>query len=122
MPKRLLALAAIVLAAACSDTTLPAEERVQARAVGNATLAVTNRGDEPVYYQAMDPSKLAIFYSCTPALCPRLDPGETARVPYAQIALYDAATVQAMVDWFTFEPTPDGGYRQTAYGSVMAEL
>jgi hypothetical protein len=122
MTRRLFALAAIIVAAACSDATLPAEEPVQARAAGNATLAITNRSDEPVYYQVMDPTKFAIFYGCTPEHCPRIAAGATVRVPYAQIAYYEPGSAQAMVDWFTFEQAPDGTYRQKAYGSVIAEL
>lgn len=123
MFRRLAAAAALVVSlAACSDATLPAAEPVDARAAGNATLAITNRTGQPVYYQVMDPSKFAIFYGCTPDLCPRLDAGKTVRVPYAEIAYYEPGSAQAMVDWFTFERAADGTWKQTAYGSVLAGL
>ena len=124
MFRRLAAAAAalIVSLAACSDATLPAAEPIDAHAAGNATLAITNRTSGPVYYQVMDPSKFAIFYGCTPDHCPRIDAGQTVRVPYADIAYYEAGSAQAMVDWFTFERAADGTWKQAAYGSVFADL
>jgi hypothetical protein len=123
MLKRLAVAAALVFSfAACEDPTLPPGEPIRARAAGSATLAITNRGGEPVYFHAMDPSKLAIFYNCTPAQCPRIEPGETVRVPYAAISLYEAGTTQALVDWYTFEEPGDGSYRQKSYGSVLVDL
>lgn len=123
MLKRLALAAAIVFSfAACSQPTLPSDEPIRARAAGSATLAITNRTGEPVYFHAMDPSKLAIFYACTPAHCPRIEPGETVQVPYTQISLYESTTTQALVDWYTFEEPGDGSYRQKAYGSVLADL
>ena len=123
MLKRLFAAAALaVSAAACSDSTLPAGQALQARATGNATLAISNRGDEAVFYYVVDPTELAVFFACTPDQCPRIDPGETVQVPYAAIAYYEPGATQALVDWTQFRAVGDGAYRQTGSGSVLVKL
>jgi hypothetical protein len=111
-----------LLLAACSDPSLPVDARVRARAVGDATLAITNRGGEPVYFHVLDPTRLAIFIGCAPETCPRILPGETVHVPYSAIVSYEPGSTTALVDWSTFERRPDGSYRQTGSGSVPVEL
>jgi len=123
MLKRLAAAAVLALAsAACSDPALPTEQWVRARADGNATLAITNRGGEPVHFKVVDPTHFAIFTACTPTDCPRVRPGETVRVPYSTILYYEPGSTQAMVEWASFTSGEDGSHRQSAYGSVIVGL
>ena len=110
--------AALVLSAACSDTTLPTDEWVRARATGGATLSVTNRGDEPIYVRITDPTVLDISIGCSPQRCTRIGAGQTVRVPYAEIVNYDTGDTQAAVNWWVFSDT--GATRDT--GTLIAEL
>jgi hypothetical protein len=104
MLTRLVAAAALGLAlAGCSNATLPGDERLTARAAGQATLSVTNRGDEPVYVLISDPTELALMMGCTPDTCRRIDAGQTVRVPYAEIEHYTPGDAQAAVSWWVFD-------------------
>jgi hypothetical protein len=119
MLTRLAAAAALSLAfAGCSDPTLPTDEWVRARAEGQATLAVTNRGDEPVHVLISDPTVLALMMGCTPTTCTRIGAGQTVRVPYAQIENYTPGDAQAAVSWWVFD---DGG-TTAAQGTVVVQL
>ncbi|HYW12451.1 MAG TPA: hypothetical protein VE871_10840 [Longimicrobium sp.] len=110
--------ASLALLAACSDTTLPTDQWVRARATGEASLSVTNRGDEPIYVRVSDPTVLDISIGCSPQTCTRIIAGQTLRIPYAQIINYDAGDEQAAVNWWVFSDT--GATRDT--GTVIAEL
>ena len=114
--------AATLALAACSDPALPVAERVQARAAGNAILAISNRGDEAVYVRATDPTVLALQSACSPSTCARVAPGETLRLPYAGIENYDPGDAQASVAWWAFVAESGGTFRETARGSVIADL
>lgn len=104
MLTRLVATAALGLAlAGCSDPALPTDEWVRASAAGQATLAITNRGDEPVYVLLSDPTELALMMGCTPETCRRIGAGQTVRVPYAEIENYTPGDAQAAVSWWVFE-------------------
>jgi hypothetical protein len=118
MLTRLVAAATLSLAfAGCSNPTLSADEWVQASATGQATLSITNRGDEPVYVRVLDPTELALMMACTPEICTRIDPGQTVRVPYAEILNYNPGDAEAAVTWWVFE---DG--TTAAQGTVVAQL
>lgn len=113
-----IAAAALLLLAACSESTLPTGEWVRARATGQSTLAVTNRGDQPIYVRVSDPTVLDVSVGCSPQTCTRLGAGETLRVPYAEIVNYDAGDAQAAVRWWVF-----GANRGTrATGTVVVQL
>lgn len=118
MRRNVVLAAALVLFAACSETMLPTDEWVRARATGQATLSVTNRGDEPVYVRVSDPTVLAFMPGCTPQTCTRISAGQTVRVPYAEIMNYDAGDRQAAVNWWVFADT--GATLDT--GTVVADL
>jgi hypothetical protein len=119
MRTRLVAAAALTLAlAGCSNPTLSTDEWVRARAEGQATLAVTNRGDEPVYVRVVDPTVLMIMIGCSPESCTRIGAGQTVRVPYADIVNYTPDDRQAAVSWWVFE---DGG-TTAAQGTVTVQL
>ena len=102
MLTRLVAAALGLALAGCSNPTLPTDEWVRARAAGQATLSVTNRGDEPVYVLISDPTVLALMMGCTPDTCTRIGPGQTVRVPYADIENYTPEDEQAAVSWWVF--------------------
>lgn len=94
---------AVSTAACCCGVPLPAEEeRIHASAAGGAVLAIENRGDDPVYVQVADPTELALMAGCTPQSCTRIPPGETLRLPYAEITHWDAGDAQAAVNWWVF--------------------
>ena len=118
MRRHLAAPAALVLAAACSDPTLPTDDWVRASATGNATLSILNRGDEPVYVRVSDPTELMIMIGCSPGSCARINPGETLRVPYAEIQNYDAGDRQAAVNWWVFDG--DGATKDT--GTLVTDI
>jgi hypothetical protein len=118
MLRHFVSAAAALVLAACSSSTLPTEEWVRAEATGNATLAITNRGDDPVYVRVSDPTELGIMIGCSPSTCAPIAPGATVRVPYAQIQFYDAGDEQAAVNWWVF--TADGATRDT--GTLLADL
>lgn len=112
------AAAALGLAlAGCSNATLSTDEWVRARAAGQAALSVTNRGGEPVYVLISDPTELALMMGCTQDTCRRIAPGQTVRVPYAEIENYTPGDAQAAVSWWVFE---DG--TTVAQGTVVVPL
>jgi hypothetical protein len=120
MLTRLVAAAALALVlAGCSDPTLPTDEWVRARAAGQATLSVTNRGDEPVNVLISDPTVLALMIGCTPGSCMRIGAGQTVRVPYAEIQNYTPGDTQAVVTWWVFD---DDGGTVEAQGTVTVQL
>jgi hypothetical protein len=109
---------ALFLGACSRSTTLPADEWVQARATGNATLSVTNRGNEPVYIQLADPTELILLAGCTPQTCTRIAAGRTVQVPFSEITSYDPGDRQAAVNWWVF--ADDG--TAAATGTVVVPL
>lgn len=102
--RKSLVIAGLVFAlGACSETTLPTKEWVDARSTGEATLSVTNRGDAPVYIQVADPTELIQLAGCTPSTCTRIAPGGTVQVPFSQITAWNPGDAQAAVNWWVFE-------------------
>jgi P pilus assembly chaperone PapD len=118
MHKRFVIAALALVLGACSETTLPTGEWVQASATGDASLSVTNRGDAPVYIQVADPTELILLTGCTPSTCTRIAPGGTVQVPFSQIAAWQPGDQQAAVNWWVFED--DGG--TVATGTVVVPL
>jgi hypothetical protein len=118
MPPRFVAAALALVLGACSQSTLPTDEWVRARATGSATLSVTNRGSEPVYIQVADPTELVLLAGCTPQTCTRIAPGRTVEVPFSEITRYDPGDAQAAVNWWVF--ADDG--TQAATGTVVVSL
>jgi hypothetical protein len=91
---------------------------VRASATGQASVSVQNRGDEPVYVRVLETSELWMSIGCSPADCLRVEPGETASVPYSDIINYDAGDDEASVGWWVF-----GDAGQTVHhGAVIMEL
>ncbi len=118
MRTRLVVAGLIVSLGACSGPTLPTGEWVRARATGDATLSVTNRGDAPVYIQVADPTELILLTGCSPSSCTRVAPGATVRVPFSEITAYDPGDQQAAVNWWVFA---DNG-AAAATGTVVVPL
>ena len=110
MLKRLFPIFAAVLLAACAgDPFGSAPDPVHAEASGAASIAVTNTGDLPVYYQIINPDALASWMPCTsPADCPGIGPGETVRIAYSQIGLYQPESTRAELYWWRFTRVGDG--------------
>lgn len=103
---------------ACTGSTLPANDGVRARAAGDATLAITNDGHAPVLVLAVDPAELMIVAPCVPDSCPRVEPGATLRLSYAEIAGWQAGDRRASVLWWT--PANAGAPRSD--GTVTVQL
>ena len=112
---------AFLALAACSESTLPADEwvRASAHADGDAMLAIENRGEDAVYVRVLDPDEEWMSLGCSPQSCLRVGAGETVRVPYAEIINYDVGDERAAVNWWLFD---EAGARTLATGVVIAEL
>ncbi|HEU0302516.1 MAG TPA: hypothetical protein VFR37_23860 [Longimicrobium sp.] len=110
MLKRLFAMSVAVLLAACAGDPLGSvREPLRAEVAGDAAIAVTNTGDQPVYYRIVNPDALASWMPCTaPADCPAIAPGETVRIAYSQIGLYQPTSTVAELYWWRFTRVGDG--------------
>lgn len=110
MLKRLLTVFAAVLLAACAGDPVGAiGDPLRAEPTGDAAIAVTNTGDLPVYYRIVNPDALASWMPCTaPADCPGIQPGETVRIAYSQIGLYQPVSAKADLYWWRFTRVGDG--------------
>jgi hypothetical protein len=115
-----LVLVALFALAACSESTLPADEWVRASATGHASVAVQNRGSEPVYVRVIDPTELWQSIGCGPSNCLRVNPGQSVRVPYAEIINYTPGDAEAAVTWWLY--ADDAGSRTVHQGAVTVEL
>ena len=119
MKKTLLAVLSIVLLAACVtrpvDTIVPAEmPDIAVAAAGDSALVLKNLGAEPVYYAVLEEefSTRARWAPCTaPAECPRVEPGQEARVAYPSIMGYQAGATAAKVFWYRLQADGQGGMR-----------
>lgn len=103
MLKRLLTLCAAALLAACAgDPAGSARDGLRVAIEGDA-VAVTNLDEQPVYYRIVNPEALALWAPCTaPEDCPRIAPGQTVRIPFAEIGLYQPDSTEAELYWWRF--------------------
>lgn len=127
MPKRLIAIAALVILSACDQPAATDGYGAAVRADADApTLSVSNLGARPVHYAVFERvDEGTIFWGkCSPhnAGCPTLSPGETVRIPYTQIARYDQGDREAVVYWWISEPDAAGGYRIVREGDLIVRL
>jgi hypothetical protein len=116
MWKKLFALLALAATAGCVATRTTAQYPLQEFAVAAAgdTLVISNLGAEPVYYAVLQDefSTRARWAPCDPpAECPRVEPGQMARVPYASITGYQPGAHKAMVYWYRVEAGRAGEVR-----------
>ena len=123
MLKRIVAGVCAVLLAACTgDPAGSTEFAVSVRLDGESAVAVTNTSGEPVYYMIYNRDALASWAPCTsPADCPEIGPGETVRIPYAEIQLYQPGSTEAELQWWQFERV-GGGYVTAGKGSARIRL
>lgn len=127
MLKRLTAAAALVILSACDEPSAIDDYGpvVQARADA-PTLSVSNLNGWPVHYavfERMDEGAID-WGKCTPrdAGCPTLAPGETVRIPYAEIAGYQQGDGEAVVFWWMSAPDAAGSYRIIREGELVVRL
>lgn len=122
MLKRFFVLTAAVLLAACvGDPAGSTEGGLRAEPVEGA-VAVTNSGDQPVYYVIVNPDALASWRPCTsPADCPEIGGRQTVRIPYASIELYEAGSREAELYWWKFARI-EGGYVTVDEGRLRIRL
>jgi hypothetical protein len=123
MLKRLIPLCAAALLAACAgdptggDTAFAVSVQPDGAA---ALLLLTNTDDQPVYYTLFSRDALASWAPCTsPADCPRIAPGQTVRVPYADIQMYTAQSAEAELHWWQFRRAGNGYVEAGTGGSII---
>lgn len=126
MLKRLFAAATLTLLAGCeSPSAIDDFSLIHAEARA-ATLSVSNVGARPVHYAVYErqDAGTVTWVKCTPANagCPTLEPGATARVPYAEISRYDDGDAEAIVYWWESHPDGAGGYTIGRAGSIIVRL
>lgn len=108
MPERLLTLCAAALLAGCAGDPAGSTRDDLRVAVDGQAVAVTNVGDEPVYYRIVNPDAFALWAPCTsPADCPEIGPGATVRIPFADIGLYQPDSTEAELYWWRFARVGD---------------
>lgn len=127
MLKRLIAAAALVMLAGCDEPAAIDNYGSGVRAEADApTLTIRNSGGPLVHYAVFERvDEGTIFWGkCTPqnAGCPTLAPGETVRIPYAEIAGYEPSDKEAIVFWWTSEPDAGGSYRILREGDLVVRL
>lgn len=110
MLKRLFSVFAAVLLVACAgDPAGSTRGPLHAEPSGDAAIAVTNTGDQPVYYLIVNPEALASWMPCTsPADCPGIQPGQTVRIAYSAIGLHQPDSKQAELYWWRFTRVGNG--------------
>jgi hypothetical protein len=122
MLKRIFAAAAAVLLAACAGDPTGSDGTVRVEPDGASAILVTNTDDQPVYYRVFNPDAFALWAPCTsPADCPRIEPGQTVRIAYADIGLYAPDSTRAELHWWQFARSGDG-YVETGTGSARVQL
>lgn len=127
MLKRLIAAAALVMLAACDDPASIDNYGPVVRADADApTLTIRNLGGQPVHYAVFERvDEGTVFWGkCSPQNegCPTLAPGETIRIPYAEIAGYEPGDKEAIVFWWMSEPDAGGSYRILREGDLVVRL
>ncbi|HYR06606.1 MAG TPA: hypothetical protein VEQ60_02480 [Longimicrobium sp.] len=118
------ALAAVLLAGCTGDPAgFDPSYAVRVEPDGASALKITNQDDEPVHYMIVNAEALASWAPCTsPAECPGLEPGETVRIEYAQIELYQPGSKEARLHWWQFVPEADGRYGAHRTGEMVVRL
>jgi hypothetical protein len=127
MLKRLIAAAALVVLAACDEPSTIDNYGPVVRADADApTLTIRNLSGQPVHYAVYERvDEGTVFWGkCSPqnAGCPTLAPGETVRIPYAEIARYEPGDKEAIVFWWMSEPDAGGSYRILREGDLVVRL
>lgn len=110
-----LVLTAAALTAGCDSPSGPDGSEISVSAQ-RGVIALTNHGDEPVYYRLVERTALPAvsWVLCTrPESCAGVAPGETLRLPYERIAGYDRGDREALVMTHRLEAGPDGEYVTT---------
>lgn len=122
MLKRLLTLCAAALLAACAgDPAGSAQDGLRVAIEGDA-VAVTNLDDQPVYYRIVNPDAFALWAPCTsPEDCPEIAPGQTVRIPFSEIGLYQPDSTQAELYWWRFRRVA-GTYLPAGEGRLQIRL
>jgi hypothetical protein len=123
MLKRLVPLAVAALLAACAgDPAGATQGGLRAEPGDGSAVAVTNTGDQPVYYRIVNPDAFAAWIPCTaPADCPAIGAGATVRIAYADIGLYQPDSREAELYWWRFARV-EGGYVTVDEGRLRIRL
>jgi hypothetical protein len=122
---RLLALALAVGSVACHSTTSVTSELLTVAADGSA-LTLKNPNPWPVFYIAADPGFLALadYALCVnpESNCPRVAARSTVRVPYSDIAGYNAASKDVVIMQWRLQRELSGSYTAIDFSSLQLRL
>ncbi|WP_420127297.1 hypothetical protein [Longimicrobium sp.] len=123
MIKRLvLTVAAVLLAACAGDPAGSTHGGLRAEPADGTAVAITNTGDQPVYYRIVNPQALASWMPCTsPADCPEIGGRQTVRIPHAAIELHQPDSQRAELYWWKFARI-EGGYVTVDEGRLRIRL
>jgi hypothetical protein len=126
-PFALAALSLSLLLGGCDSPSAidgyPRAIRAEAKA---QTLSVTNMTFRPIHYEIFERVDAGVIFwgKCTLANagCPVLEPGETLRLPYAEIGMYEPGDTEAIVYWWESEPDGADGYKIVREGELVVRL
>jgi hypothetical protein len=113
---RLLALAPVLAAVACTTTTVP-DGTVGARATIGGIVA-TNGTTRPIFYTAVERGALALYdyAECSDATrCDYIAAGESGAVPWSRVVAYSPGRSEYVFLWWQ---APEPG-RETLRGGVV---
>jgi hypothetical protein len=124
--KRLFAAATLALVAACESPGI-SDDFPEIYAVSrDQTLHVSNMSGRPLHYMIHEREDEGLLFwgKCTPANqgCPVLAPGETLRIPYAELGGYDPGDTEAIIYWWESRPDGNGGYRVVGDDETIVRL
>ena len=112
------------LLAACdeSPTSPDAVSRVAAVASANG-IRLTNNGETPLAFAAIDPRALARLALCVDpsAACVRLPAKGSLFVPYSDVLFFESDTTEATVHWWHVVAVP-GGYQASDPQSLVVNV
>lgn len=125
MSIRTTALAASLLAVACSGPAAPPGDgaMLEVRTTTGA-LRLTNPTTRPVYYAAFErvwaTTGLFIWGPCTePSTCPAVAPRQTVSIPLEEVNGWHPEAQEALVYYWHLEPAEGGAHRVVDMQSVV---
>ena len=115
---------ALCLALACGTPTAPVGGQLTVRAAA-PMLELTNHSPAAIYTFSIERGAAAYtdWAPCTdPANCAAIGIGESATLPYSQIAAYTSAAREAIVYWWHLVPGGPTGFMPDTIRAVVVTL
>ena len=116
--------ALLALPLACANPTGPIGGRLTVRATP-PVLELTNQGAAPIYFFSIERGAAAFadWAPCTdPSRCAGITMGQTASVPYTQIAGYAPGAREAIVYWWHLIARDQSTLRPDSIRAVVVAL